>query len=225
MILMGKTGLMAILGTGAVLALILIASNFDFDFNVKSKGSKVSSSQQTNQSSTALQDGDSMHGGGVPVDTTIFNSLVGKSAPDFTLESYDGKKVTLSSLKGKNALLFFNEGLMCYPSCWNQIAAFGKDTDLGSKAVILNITVDPKNDWKQAIDKMPELAQATVLFDSNRQVSSLYGVLTLSSSMHKGQFPGHSYVIIDKEGIVRFARDDVQMAVRNKELAVELDKL
>lgn len=214
---MSKNGLIAILGTGAVLVLILIASNFDFDFNVKSKGSKVSS--------PVLQGGDSMHGGGVPVDATIFNSLVGKSAPDFTLESYDGKKLTLSSLKGKNVILFFNEGLMCYPSCWNQIAAFGKDTDLGSKAVILNITVDPKNDWKQAIDKMPELAQATVLFDSNRQVSSLYGVLTLSSSMHKGQFPGHSYVIIDKEGIVRFARDDAQMAVRNKELVAEMVKL
>lgn len=72
---------------------------------------------------------------------------------------------------------------------------------------------------------MPELAQATVLFDSDRQISQKYGVLTLESSMHKGQFPGHSYVIIDKEGIVRFARDDVQMAVRNQELAAEVDKL
>jgi len=115
--------------------------------------------------------------------------------------------------------------LMCYPACWNQIAAFGKDTQLGSKAVILNITADPKNDWRQAIDKMPELASATVLFDSSRQVSSIYGVLTLPSSMHKGQFPGHSYVIIDKEGIVKFVRDDVQMAVRNQELAAEIDKL
>ena len=72
---------------------------------------------------------------------------------------------------------------------------------------------------------MPELAQATVLFDNNRQVSQGYGVLTLPSSMHKGQFPGHSYVIINKEGIVKYVRDDVQMAIRNQELVTEIAKL
>jgi len=210
---MNKTGLIAILGTGIIIALIVVVSNFNIEIKVNNKGDAVQGSQT-----------DSMHGS-VPADAAVFNSLVGKSAPDFTLETYDGKKITLSELKGKNVILFFNEGLMCYPACWNQIAAFGKDTQLGSKAVILNITADPKNDWRQAIDKMPELASATVLFDSSRQVSSIYGVLTLPSSMHKGQFPGHSYVIIDKEGIVKFVRDDVQMAVRNQELAAEIDKL
>ena len=72
---------------------------------------------------------------------------------------------------------------------------------------------------------MPELAGATVLFDGNREVSKKYGVLTLPSSMHKGQFPGHSYVLIDKEGTVRYIRDDVSMAVRNDELSAEVDKL
>ena len=43
--------------------------------------------------------------------------------------------------------------------------------------------------------------------------------------MHKGQFPGHSYVIINREGIIKFIRDDVAMVVRNQELAVEVDKL
>lgn len=224
---MNKTGLIAILGTGAVLALILLVSNFNIQININSKGDQVSASQQTNQATQKAQTNSMAdhHGGGAVVDATVFNSLVGKVAPDFTLESYDGKKITLSEYKGKNVILFFNEGLMCYPACWNQIAAFGKDTELGKKAVILNITADPKNNWKQAIDKMPELASATVLFDSNRQVSQKYGVLTLPSSMHKGQFPGHSYVIIDKEGIVRFTRDDVSMAVRNNELALEVDKL
>ena len=227
MILMNKTGWIAILGTGVVLALILLVSNFNIQINVNSKENGVGASQQTTQTAGTTQTNSMAdhHGGGVSVDATIFNGLIGRSAPDFTLESYDGKKVTLSELKGKNVILFFNEGLMCYPSCWNQIAAFGKDTNLSSKAVVLNITADPKNNWKQAIDKMPELAGATVLFDSNRQVSKQYGVLTLPSSMHKGQFPGHSYVIINREGIIKFIRDDVAMVVRNQELAVEVDKL
>jgi len=214
-----KTGLLVVLATGAVIALVLIFTNFKVEIKVNGKETPLVSTSAA---------GDSMashHGGGKPADSTIFNGLLNKPAPDFTLESYDGKKITLSSLKGKNVILFFNEGLMCYPSCWNQIVAFGKDTGLNSKTIVLNITADPKNNWKPAIDKMPELASATVLFDSNRQVSQQYGVLTLPSSMHKGQFPGHSYVIIDKEGVVRFVKDDVQMAVRNQEMAAEITKL
>ncbi|KKQ81424.1 hypothetical protein A2778_05590 [Candidatus Daviesbacteria bacterium RIFCSPHIGHO2_01_FULL_40_24] len=224
---MNKNGLIAILGTGVVLALILLVSNFNIQININTKGDEVSANQPTTQTNQNAQANSmaSHHGGGTPADATIFNSLLGKIAPDFTLEDYSGKKIILSELKGKNVILFFNEGLMCYPACWNQIAAFGKDTELAKKAVIFNITADPKNNWKQAIDKMPELAGATVLFDSNRQISQKYGVLTLPSSMHKGQFPGHTYVIINKEGIIKFVRDDVTMAVRNNELSTEIDKL
>jgi len=177
-------------------------------------------SQNDNQSDHPAE-----HHEGQSVYEDKFNALMDQQAPDFELYSYEGEKIKLQDQKGKKVVLFFTEGVMCYPSCWNQIVAFGKDAELGKKAVLLSITADPKNDWKSALDKMPELAQATVLFDSNRQVSAKYGVLTLPSSMHKGQFPGHSYVIVDKNGIVKFVQDDVQMAVRNKELSSEIDKL
>lgn len=154
------------------------------------------------------------------------DSLVGKTAPDFTLENYNGEKVTLSKLKGKNVVLFFSEGLMCYPACWDQIAAFGKDNEFASKDTIaLTILNDPKSDWKMAIEKMPELAKAVVLFDTDKRISITYDMLSLPSSMHKGQLPGHTYVVIDKEGIVRYVKDDVSMAVRNQELIAEINKL
>ena len=34
-------------------------------------------------------------------DSSALNSLLGKPAPDFTLESYDGKKITLSKFTTK----------------------------------------------------------------------------------------------------------------------------
>lgn len=228
MIILNKIKLITILASGIVIILVLTASNFNIEVTINGKEKSSSGSQSVQGVQTDMHDGDSMashHGGSVTTDATVFNSLIGKPAPDFTLETYDGNEIALSSLKGKNVILFFNEGLMCYPACWNQIAAFGKDTELGKKVVVLNITTDPKNNWKQAIDKMPELAEAKVIFDTSRQVSTTYGVLTLPSSMHKGQFPGHSYVLIDKDGIVKFVRDDIQMAVRNQELSVEIDKL
>lgn len=153
-------------------------------------------------------------------------TLMDKPAPGFTLEGYDGNKITLSSLKGKNVVLFFSEGLICYPACWNQIAAFGKNKEFANKnTVVLTIVNDPKDDWKGAVEKMPELAEATVLLDTDKKVSIAYNMLSLSSSMHKGQLPGHTYVVIDKKGIVRYVFDDPQMGIRDQELIAEIDKL
>jgi len=155
-----------------------------------------------------------------------FNALLGKQAPDFTLYSYDDKKVTLSEQKGKKVVLFFTEGVMCYPSCWNQIAAFGKDEAFKKEdTLVFAIVVDTKNEWKKAVDKMPELGDSTILLDLTKNISKEYGALSLPSSMHKGQFPGHTYLIVDKEGVIRFIKDDPQMAIRNDELKAELEKL
>lgn len=199
---MGKDKLIIIIGALATVAMLVVAV-----FLLSGNSGQNSS---TNQS----------------VGTATLNSLVGKPAPDFILESFDGKKITLSSFKGKNVILFFSEGLMCYPACWNQIAAFARDSEFSSKNTqVLTVINDSKNDWKQAIDKMPELAPATVLFDTDKKVSITYNTLTLPSSMHKGQLPGHTYVVIDKEGIVRFVKDDPQMAIRNQEIMTEINKI
>ena len=166
------------------------------------------------------------HGAHIASDAEKLNSLVGKEAPDFTLTSYDGKKFNLRQQRGKKVVLFFTEGAMCYPSCWNQIVAFGKDSAFNNEStMVLSIMVDTENEWKKAVDKMPELGSATVLLDLTKDVSREYGMLSLPSSMHKGQYPGHTYLILDKDGIVRFVKDDPQMAVRNDELRAELEKL
>ncbi len=162
-------------------------------------------------------------GGSEPV---VFGEMVGQPAPDFELPSYDGETYRLSELKGKNVVLFFNEGLMCYPACWNQIAAFGDDPRFDNKdTVTLSIVPDPKEGWNEAVEYMPELGRGTLLLDSDKAVSSQYDAMNVPSSMHRGDMPGHTYLVIDKEGIVRYVYDDVEMGLRNDMLAEELDKL
>lgn len=198
----------------AIVLLVIIITSFSGKNKSSETASQINSSDMSehHRSETANEE--------------KFQSLIGKAAPDFTLESYDQGQVSLQKLRGKKVVLFFTEGLMCYPSCWNQMAAFGKDGAFNNKdTVTRSITVDPKKDWKQAVEKMPELTSAIVLFDTDRSVSNTYGVLTLSSSMHKGQYPGHTYLILDKEGIVRYVKDDPEMGVRNDELKAELEKL
>ena len=186
------------------------------------------SSIPSGEQSTQSQGGDmsNHHKATQPANDNIFSSLLNKEAPDFTLQSFDGKITRLKDLRGKKIVLFFTEGIMCYPACWNQMASLGKDVRLNTnKVVSLSITVDKREDWQQAVKQMPDLASGTILLDSDRLVSSQYGVLTLSSSMHKGQFPGHTYLIVDEKGIVRFEFDDAQMGVRNDQLVQELGKI
>lgn len=96
-----------------------------------------------NAQSKTADDMSSHHGKQPAADSSVFDSLLGKEAPDFIPPSYKGETITLKLLLGKNVILFFNEGEMCYPSCWNQIAALNKDKPLSNNSTVsLSITVD-----------------------------------------------------------------------------------
>ena len=161
-----------------------------------------------------------------PSPANTFSTLVGKPAPDFTLSSLAGQSYTLSSLRGKNVVLFFSEGIMCYPACWNQIAALGTDQSLNNAdTVSLNIVPDTKSEWASTTYSMPDLAKGTILFDEYNKVANAYGTLNLESSMHKGSKPGHTYIVIDKNGIIRYTYDDPTMNLQEDKLKQEIAKL
>ncbi|OGY89096.1 MAG: hypothetical protein A2927_01770 [Candidatus Komeilibacteria bacterium RIFCSPLOWO2_01_FULL_45_10] len=154
------------------------------------------------------------------------NELVNKPAPDFALADKDGRIYSLNELRGKNIILFFNEGLMCYPACWNQIVALAKDERFkNTDTVVLSVVVDPPAEWQKAVKQMPELAEATVVFDKDAATSKQFGMLTTASSMHYGSLPGHTFVLIDKERIIKHIFDDPNMSIHNDPLVAELSKI
>ncbi len=187
------------------------------------KSSPDNSQKNSNQVS-AVKD---HHGGsaGAPTSEQL-NSLVGNPMPDIQLRDKDGKVYNAVDFKGKYTVLFFNEGLMCYPACWNQIASFGSDERFNSGEIqAISVVVDSANDWQRAIAKMPQLAKATTMFDMEANASRQLGMLTTASSMHRGSLPGHTYVVIDKEGIVRYVFDDPNMAMANDMLFGKIGEL
>jgi peroxiredoxin Q/BCP len=192
-------------------------------FLFKSSPDNPQQKQNANQAAAV----DNMHGGsaGAPTSEQL-NSLVGKPMPDFQLSDKDGKVYSVADLKGKDTVLFFNEGLMCYPACWNQMAAFGSDPRFNSDQIqAISVVVDSAKDWETAKAKMPELAKATTMFDTGATVSRQLGMLTTTSSMHRGSLPGHTYVIVDKDGIVRYVFDDPNMAIANDMLFGKIGEL
>lgn len=190
------------------------------------KSSPDNSQAKQNVANSTSVNVDSMHGGGAALNSDGLNSLVGKPLPDIQLADKDGKTYTTSDFKGKTTVLFFNEGLMCYPACWNQMVAFGTDPRFNSVDIsAVSIVVDSPEDWQQAITKMPDLEKTTTLFDARALVSQKLGMLTTASSMHRGSLPGHTYVVVDKEGVVRYVFDDPNMAPGNDMLFAKIGEL
>ena len=146
-------------------------------------------------------------------------------APDFTLSDVDGNSVTLSSLRGKNVVLFFSEGLMCYP-CLEQMAELSKDPRLNNAdTAALSLVTDSPRDWAKARQELSFLSGARVVFDAGNKVFQYYAALGLSPAMQRGPHPGHTYFIVDKEGAIRFVLDDPYMGIRNNLLVSEINEI
>lgn len=155
-----------------------------------------------------------------------FENAVGKHAPDFSLEDINGNTIKLSDYKGKTVVLFFSGGSMCYPACWDQIEQLADDKRFNTDDTkTFSLVVNPKSEWENIIKETGKFSNAEILFDTTGSVSSDYGVLFVKSSMHPGRFPGHTYFIIDKDGIVRYTFDDPSMAVRNDLIFSNLSKI
>ncbi|KKQ62196.1 MAG: hypothetical protein US82_C0017G0003 [Parcubacteria group bacterium GW2011_GWC1_38_22] len=152
-------------------------------------------------------------------------SLVGKPAPAFKITDRQGKAYSNESLKGKKVVLFFNEGLACYPACWEQMKQLSSDSRLNNDDTItLSVVTDSIEGWQGATAKTSELAAIKVAFDQGAVASEVFGTISAPSSMHGG-VPGHSYVVIDTEGVVRFVLDDPKMGINNEKINSELLKI
>ena len=123
-----------------------------------------------------------------------------RTAPEFTLTDTSGATVRLADYRGQNVVLYFNEGAGCQ-SCLFQMADIERQAAQFRAA---NITVLPivMNTAEQI---KPDMAANGVrtpfLIDADGTVSAAYG--TLGKGMHPG-LPGHSFVLIDPDGVQRW---------------------
>ncbi|MFE9600088.1 peroxiredoxin family protein [Streptomyces hokutonensis] len=130
---------------------------------------------------------------------------IGKTAPAFTLAASTGKQVSLSDYRGKNVLLYFQEGLTCQP-CWDQMTALEKST-AKVKAVgvddIVSITSDPAD---LITRKTKDMGLTTpVLSDPDLKISRQYGANQYG--MMGTSRDGHSFLLVGPDGTIRWRAD------------------
>ena len=145
----------------------------------------------------------------------------GEPAPDFTLASTSGEKVTLSALRGRRVLLAFFPGAFT-SVCTTEVCAFSEDYDAFASAgvIVLPISVDSTAALREF--KAKHDLRTDMLSDFRRDVSRAYGVL------NEERFTANrSYFLIDERGIVRWTHVEEHGGFRreNAELLAEIARL
>lgn len=146
---------------------------------------------------------------------------VGTVAPDFTLPSTSGDRVTLSQLRGKRVLIAFFP-LAFSSTCTAELCEMRDDWDEFSRRglVVLPISVDSTYSLKEY--KQKHNMQVDLLSDFKREVTNLYGVLN-----EERFFSNRAYFLIDKEGVVRWAHVEENPGLKrtNQEILAEVDRV
>ncbi|MBI4225894.1 redoxin domain-containing protein [Candidatus Roizmanbacteria bacterium] len=162
-------------------------------------------SAQNNPAANQADDMASHHGGGTGPAKKFEPLAKGTDAPNFSLPTTTGSTISLADYKGKDVLLFFNEGVMCSP-CWQEVSRLERyraDFD-NLNAVIIPISVDDQQTWDPILKE--EKIVTPILIDAERKVATAYKVLGTPSSMHDDR-PGHTYVHITPEGKIHASVD------------------
>jgi peroxiredoxin len=124
---------------------------------------------------------------------------IGQMAPDFTLPSTSGEKLTLSTLRGKPVLLAFFP-LAFSGTCTAELCDMRDHheqfADRG--VVVLPISVDSTYALKEY--KAKHAMKLDLLSDFKREVSRRYGVL-----MEDRFYSNRAYFLIDAQGMLRWA--------------------
>lgn len=142
-----------------------------------------------------------------------------RPAPDFTLTDTSGATHRLADYRGRNVVLYFNEGAGCQ-SCILQMADIERNTAAFTAA---NITVLPivMNTAEQITRDMAANNVKTPFLLDNGSVSAAYG--TLGKGMHEG-LPGHSFVLIDAKGTQRWYGEYPSMYLSSADLLDQVRK-
>ena len=148
----------------------------------------------------------------------------GNKAPDFTALDQNGKKVKLSSFKGKkNVVLYFYPKDMT-PGCTTQACDFRDQKKKFKNTVILGVSIDSQERHQKFIEKYD--LHFTLLADTEKKLAQKYGVWQ-EKKLYGKTFMGivRTTFLIDKKGTVRKILPKVKVKNHIEELLADLKEI
>lgn len=147
------------------------------------------------------------------------SSSATRVAPDFTLTDTAGQQVHLAAYRGHTVVLYFSEGAGC-GSCLQQMGAIEKDKAAFDRA---GVTVLPivMNTRAQITADMRTYQVTTPFLLDDGKVSTEYK--TIGHGMHAG-LPGHSFVLVDKDGVQRWYGEYPSMYLSPADLLAQVSR-
>ena len=142
----------------------------------------------------------------------------GDAAPDFDLPSTSGKDIRLSSLKGKDVVLYFYPEDDT-PGCTREACAFRDNLPKFENvdAVILGVSTDSLESHRKFIDKYS--LNFTLLSDEGKKAHELYGTWKLKNNYGKTYWgTERSTFVIDKKGRIKKIFRKVHVDGHDKEV-------
>ena len=125
--------------------------------------------------------------------------LVGQEAPDFTLRDQDGKKITLSELRGQTVVLVFYP-LDWSPGCTDQLNVYqgAMDEFRAQGATLYGISVDSAFSHKAFQDHLGTEITLLADFEPKGAVARSYGMYIENRGHNE-----RGFVVIDPDGRVK----------------------
>jgi thioredoxin-dependent peroxiredoxin len=146
---------------------------------------------------------------------------VGTEAPDFTLNSQDGKAISLHDLRGKWVVLYFYPKDMT-TGCTIEAHNFQRDMAKyeAKNAVIIGVSVQDEKSHQEFCAK--ESLNFKLLADTKYEVSEKYDSLT---NLGVAKLSARHTFLIDPAGKVRKVWTDVDVKKHSDEVLAALDEL
>jgi peroxiredoxin Q/BCP len=145
----------------------------------------------------------------------------GTKAPDFTLQSQEGKSVSLKDFRGKWVVLYFYPKDMT-PGCTIEAHNFQRDQPEFDKknAVIVGVSLDTVDSHVQFCTK--ENLTFKLLSDADHAVTTQYGSLSHFGTM---TVAARNTFLIDPKGTIKKVYLKVDPNPHSKEVLAQLDEL
>jgi len=146
---------------------------------------------------------------------------VGQLAPNFTLNSQEGKPVSLDAFRGKWVVLYFYPKDMT-TGCTIEAHNFQRDQEKFQKvnAVILGVSVDSVDSHKQFCAK--DGLNFTLLSDEDKKVVAQYGSLANYMGM---KIANRNTFLIDPQGKIVKVRTKVDPSHHSEEVLTALNQM